>query len=234
MDIWQHIAPLRRNCWIPETHDGSGPLDGSKFSGIPWLSEREEWPACSNCDEPMQLFVQLNAEALPPEAGKPFGSGLLQMFYCTNQDPHCEAECDAWSAFGKSVLLRVIQPSGSPKQLGRSPVSDVIEPKSIVRWTAELDYPNGEECAKEGISLDDFDSDELDGFPRPGEKLLGWPAWVQGVEYPNCPDCGAQMTHLFQLDSNQNLDYMFGDVGCGHITQCRKHPQRLAFGWACC
>jgi hypothetical protein len=38
---------------------------------------------------------------------------------------------------------------------------------------------------------------------------------------------------LFQIDSEDNLPYMFGDAGCGHITQCPKHPHRLAFGWAC-
>ena len=58
-------------------------------------------------------------------------------------------------------------------------------------------------------------------FPHSGEKLGGWPMWVQSVEYPSCPECGAEMTLLFQIDSERNLPYMFGDVGCGHITLMR-------------
>ena len=71
-------------------------------------------------------------------------------------------------------------------------------------------------------------------FPKTGDKLLGWPAWVQGIEYPECPVCSDSMKFIFQIDSEDNLDYMFGDVGCAHITQCEKHPERLAIAWACC
>lgn len=67
-----------------------------------------------------------------------------------------------------------------------------------------------------------------------GDKLGGWPAWVQGVEYPDCPRCGARMALLFQLDSEENVPWMFGDVGCGHVTRCPAHPDEVAFGWACC
>ncbi|BAY43233.1 hypothetical protein SAMD00079811_08120 [Scytonema sp. HK-05] len=34
-------------------------------------------------------------------------------------------------------------------------------------------------------------------------------------------------------DSQNNLPFMFGDVGCGHITQCKTHKTQVAFGWAC-
>ena len=77
--------------------------------------------------------------------------------------------------------------------------------------------------------------DELSeaGYPRGGDKLAGYPMWVQGVEYPNCPVCNEQMRLLFQIDSNDNLPYLFGDAGCGHITQCKTHKDQIAFGWAC-
>jgi hypothetical protein len=37
---------------------------------------------------------------------------------------------------------------------------------------------------------------------------------------------------IFQLESHQNLWYMFGDDGCGHITGCPDHPDELAFTWS--
>jgi hypothetical protein len=67
-----------------------------------------------------------------------------------------------------------------------------------------------------------------------GDKLAGWPAWVQNVEYLECPRCGRRMIHVFQVDSEDNVPFMFGDSGCGHITQCPEHKEIVAFAWACC
>ena len=66
-----------------------------------------------------------------------------------------------------------------------------------------------------------------------GDKLAGYPHWVQGVEYPNCPECNRRMELAFQLDSEDHLPFMFGDVGCGPITQCPEHKEVVTFGWAC-
>lgn len=89
---------------------------------------------------------------------------------------------------------------------------------------------------KVGLQLSDGERDELsaEAFPLNGEKLLGWPCWVQGPEYPSCPECGERMEMLFQIDSEQNVPWMFGDMGIAHITQCPRHRGQLAFGWACC
>jgi uncharacterized protein YwqG len=83
----------------------------------------------------------------------------------------------------------------------------------------------------EGIAADDL-AERL-SVAEPGDKLGGWPYWIQGVEYPACPVCQAEMHMVFQLDSNDNLDFMFGDVGTGHITQCPVHKSVVTFSWAC-
>ena len=107
--------------------------------------------------------------------------------------------------------------------------------KLIEGWRELDDYPNAEEGELLGIELTDDQWETLgaEGRPGTGDKLAGYPAWVQGVEYPNCLVCGASMRLVFQIDSEDNLPFMFGDVGCGHITQCKTHPEQLAFGWAC-
>ncbi len=66
-----------------------------------------------------------------------------------------------------------------------------------------------------------------------GDKLAGWPVWVQGMEHPSCPRCGRRMWLVFQLDSEDHLPFMFGDMGTGHLTQCPEHLEVVAFGWAC-
>ena len=41
---------------------------------------------------------------------------------------------------------------------------------------------------------------------------------------------------MFSVDAEteDHVPYMFGDAGCGHITQCRERLDVVAFGWACC
>lgn len=228
------LQQFKRACWLPVLEDGDGEVTASKFAGTPYLADGESWPECPNCNNPIQLFLQLNSEDLPGESGKPWGDGLLQFFYCTNSNPHCEVDCGAWAAFAKSVVVRVVPAGASGSRYSDSPVLNAFPPKLITGWNTADDFPNWEEFKDLGVDLDDGDGDKLsETYPRGGEKLLGWPAWVQGLEYPNCPECDSVMQLVFQIDSEMSLPYMFGDVGIGHITQCPNHTSITGFGWAC-
>ncbi len=76
----------------------------------------------------------------------------------------------------------------------------------------------------------------------PGDKLLGWPVWSQGVEYPHCPDCQKQMEILVQINNDGHgagspgygsaLGQVFAGDGNGHISYCPEHGQ-MTFAWAC-
>ncbi|MCR8633530.1 YwqG family protein [Paenibacillus radicis (ex Xue et al. 2023)] len=229
------LKQVEKKAWIPETTEGDGSNLASKFSGIPFLSKNESYPICQNCNKPMQLFVQLNLSELPQEFQTSVGinKGLLQMFYCLSDDPICEVECEAYFPFSKSTLLRIIEPTND----GRSDidVSKFYPAMTIFSWNEIADYPNIEEMNEMGLSFTDEEESELYESlnPASGDKLGGYPSWVQGVEYPNCPKCDEKMQLIFQIDSEINLPYMFGDSGCGHITQCKEHKEVLAFGWAC-
>ena len=41
------------------------------------------------------------------------------------------------------------------------------------------------------------------------------------------------MRLVFQLDSEDNLPFMFGDLGIGHITQCPTRLHVVTFHWHC-
>ncbi|MCI5192749.1 MAG: DUF1963 domain-containing protein [Candidatus Electrothrix sp. AU1_5] len=237
--LLKKISNFARSTFVPITEDMDGEYDSSKFSGIPWLSQNEEWPICPNCHKPLNFFMQLNLKDLPTMshlAQLHDSEGLVQLFYCTNEDPHCESECEAFLPFSNSVVVRLVDIAGKkPQKIEESPVVGAFSPKRIVTWEKEKDYPDYQELAENNVELTEDEEDvycelELTVF---GDKLSGWPAWVQGVEYPNCPECGETMQILFQIDSEDHLPYMFGDVGCGHITVCPRHPHQLAFGWAC-
>ncbi|MEM9769323.1 MAG: pentapeptide repeat-containing protein [Cyanobacteria bacterium P01_D01_bin.71] len=67
-----------------------------------------------------------------------------------------------------------------------------------------------------------------------GDKLAGWPHWVQDVEYPKCPECDRLMdTLVFEFASDDHIPYLWGDVGTGYILQCPDHKEQVAFLWQC-
>lgn len=240
LKFWQKtvpaaIKPFLRTAWKPQVTDGDASPKDSKFSGIAWLAKDESWPVCQNCGQPMPLFLQLNLERLPDALHSEFGNGLLQLFYCINSEPHCESECEVFFPFTQGKLVRIIEPEGEFHSIEMPEIGHYFPPKRITGWEEMEDYPNWEEGQEHGITLSDHQWDTLAkrDFPHAGDKLAGWPCWIQKVEYPNCPICNTRMQLVFQLDSNDHLPYMFGDLGCGHITQCPTHKAQLAFAWAC-
>lgn len=228
------VLSLRRSAWKPLVRMADGSITDSKFSGTPYLKADEEHPKCRNCGKPLQLFVQLNLDRLPAAVMNEYGSGLLQLFYCIGEDPLCEVECEAFFPFSESVLVRIVESESEVSNVGSAPENS-FPPKLITGWEEIVDYPGWEEAETLGVEFEEGDWDQLfeSGFPQGGDKLAGYPMWVQSIEYPDCPVCGEQMRLVFQIDSEDNLPYMFGDVGCGHITQCENHKSQLAFGWAC-
>lgn len=235
----EKLAPFKRTAYIPTTavkpHSFS---THSKIGGYPYLRNEQDWPVCPNCKKNMQLFVQLNLAELPTQQE----DGLIQLFYCTNSGLLCEGEMQAYIPFSKSVVCRKIAIEGS--SASTKPVLDeLFEEKHITSWTAKDDYPSQEEYESLNIDLDIYDDvfediymlmeERETGLPLDGDKLFGWPHWIQSLEYPYDRVHKVRMELLFQLDSEVNLPFMFGDVGVGHLTQSPKNPNELGFGWAC-
>ena len=171
------VAAHKRVAWIPEAVDGDGAPSESKFSGLAFIPVDQEWPKCGNCDQPMQLFVQINSAELPDEAREYLATGILQLFYCTNWDEECEFECDAFLPFSRASLVRIIEP-GDASPIVISPVKDSFPPKRITGWHSVVDYPHWLEWELMGVHLTDSEHDQIcdSHAPAGGEKLGGWPA----------------------------------------------------------
>lgn len=110
----------------------------------------------------------------------------------------------------------------------------MFPPRRITGWARVDDYPDAEELESMGATLEVPTWEAYDGqdLPRGGDKLLGWPAWVQGVDYASCPRCGTRMEQLVQLTSEGNLPWRIGDMGTCHVLQCPAHHDALSFTWA--
>jgi uncharacterized protein YwqG len=249
-----------RNAWRPiisSTQDGD-----SYFGGVPTFSSSNEWPICKNCHHPMQFLLQLNLESLPEKFNAAVRNGIIQLFVCDyypnpnekwdpvyNPMPSC---CKTWEPFSGTHEIRFFS---SKVSIRCSDEVQALHTKIIIGWEEMYDFPHYEEhenfgmfcdynfddkqvtvdCPELNIYLEDIDLDVFSSIlvTHEGDKLGGWPYWVQSPEYPDCPECKSQMELLIQIDSEHNLSYLFGDAGCAHLTQCRNHPHILAFGWAC-
>jgi uncharacterized protein YwqG len=241
-----------RKAWKPVVREGDDEVV-SHFGGSPMMKRDEPWPACATCGEPLRLFLQVDLRSLPPgfDASAGPAAGLLQLLYCSTDDGGCET----WRPFSGTHVVRILN---EPHHRMPHPAGvEAFPTKAIDGWNELVDFPHPEDhrelgvdysydfkarrvtvrCPEIGLEIRDLPIDmgvaELVSNAEPGDKLGGWPAWVQGPEYPACPTCGARMGLVFQLDSEDNLPTMFGDLGCGHITQCPTHRDVLAFGWAC-
>ena len=231
----EKLIEFKRTAFIPATKSNKATFsDKSKFGGLPYLRDEKDWPVCPNCKKNMQLFVQLNLKELPEKKE----NGLAQLFYCTTSEPFCESDMEAFFPFSKSVECRIIETESESVQIEPN-LDELFEEKLITRWTSKDDYPHFEEYHQLGIELELEDDvyelmEEREiGLPIEQDKLYGWPYWVQSVEYPFDRKTETQMELLFQLGSEDNLPYMFGDAGIGHLTQSPDNKEELGFGWAC-
>lgn len=226
-ELRPEIRALVRPAWKPIVESEEGTPGATRFGGRPGLLSGETWPACGNCGKPMLFFLQVNLGEAPGS----FGSGLLQFFYCIDVD----SDCNEYEPFSRIQRVRIVDPVqvAVPREL---PKVDLFPARRVFELTELEDLPNLDEMCELGVELskDDERSMETLKLPVGGDKLGGWPAWVQNVEYPKCPECDSTMRTVFQLESEDNVPYMWGDVGNGHITQCVQHPDVLAFSWACC
>jgi uncharacterized protein YwqG len=222
------LAKHKRTAWKPITEEGDGGIFSSKFSGLPYLAKNEDWPRCKRCNKEMAFFLQLNLETLPNELQQSYGEGLLQLFYCTNRT------CNDADAFSPCHLIRLIEVNTIVSN-ARPSRPQTIATKKIIGWQPSDDYPAWDEW--EALGFEHFSEEAIeateDMTAQDGDKLSGWIYSVQGFLPPACPKCEKNTELVFQVDSNKNLDFMFGDAGCGRITQCPEHKEVLAFSWEC-
>lgn len=229
----------RRTGWLPELGDaGADTPQGSRFGGRPWLPTGVTWPVCPGCGKTMHLLVQLAVDTLPEDTAlssrNPLPAGtLLQLFYCTSDDPLCEDDLESYAPFGRAVVGRFV-PNG-PGALGETADIEAFPARPVTGWRRMPDLPGSTEADELDIELSDEQYDALleQNPDTRRTKWRGWPQWVQSVEYPECRTCGTRMTYLLQLDSNDPLPVQFGDLGNGHLSVCPVHPEEISFHWAC-
>lgn len=228
--VKRKMRKFTRTCWRPKPGKGYDPnptaLGWDWFGGWPIMLPKEEWPQCSSCRSSLSFAVQFKLENLP-EKHPLQGQGLFQFFFCQ--------EC-----IDDVVIRRLTEPE---EQLvhGEEQAPEDVEKfrhKRIGGWykkTLDLPYnePDNPGIVKAKESLEPEEESVLWTMNLSGDKLGGYPCWIQHNEYPHCSDCSERMELLLQLDSNDHLYFTWGDNGAAWIFQCPEHPDRFAFVWQC-
>ncbi|SEG48823.1 Ankyrin repeat [Thermomonospora echinospora] len=215
------LADQARTAWTPRLSTAAAPGDPSCFGGLPWLRQGEEWPCCARCQAPLTFVVQVDLGRTPKAAREIFGEGLLQLFHCTTCMP---------SAVTDIRQVRVIDPAGTAVPDAVPDKAEIFPARPIVGWGhAVKDYPYRD--GDESVLLPE-ERGAAFRLNRQGDKLGGWPNWVQDANYPTCPQ-GAphRMTQLvLQICSGEGVPHTWGDNGLGFVVRCPKH-RRVGFDW---
>jgi hypothetical protein len=210
------LESLRRVCFEPLLEAGDGSPADPKMGGTP-LGDP---PVCKGCKQTMVLLLQLDPRLLP-EGAPLAGKVPVQIFHCGRND--CDYGDVTFAPGGTGVVLRAAKESKKPRgAVAKGQAS------RIVGWKATSDLPGGGDV--DGLELDAKQLRLMRSErSREGDKLGGYPSWIQSPNTPSCPTCDQPMRFVFQLTARL-VD--FGDSGLGYVHQCAKHPAKLAFSWS--
>lgn len=210
----------------------AAPLGASKLGGAPDMPPEFEWPHYN--ETPLSFLAQINLsevkpydlENLLPEAG------MLYFFCTTDEIPWGDAEeWGRWRVYYyDGDLKRIIStapPPALPKE-GQFPEIPLY-PELIYTlpdWTEELEFVAPEFYRQLNESESDaYHNLRWDLIPDPRHWMLGYHAAIQsaanieaaqemyGLSYEMAQIRAQELTLLLQIDSDEDADMMWGDVG---------------------
>ena len=231
-DILSILKKSKRIAFIPQTEEKQAAYTTeSKFGGLPYLNKESDWCICSGCNRPMSLFVQLNLEETPIKYAN--NKGLLQVFYCTTLT--CNLANENYVPFNAGVVVRRLEVNTEQCAiLTQLPDGLMIFPENrINKWSKVEDYPHPESYHTLDIIWNETTNDILEDFEPAieGDKIGGYPAFVQGHQIVFDPEDNTPYTFLMQIDSQDNLPFMFGDMGRAYVCYHPQKPDKLALFW---
>lgn len=155
---------------------------GTRTGGLPLVPAGFEWPVCRTCKGPMQFLAQISLADLAEEPG------YLAIFMCQN-DP---GSCDEWDPEAGGNHAAVLPIDGltvaTPPPTGVTQLPEVSA-------TSHTDVESGYKDARK--SYGDAVRDVLG-------QLGGEPDWIQGDEWPVCPECEVLMDFVVQLEEGHD------------------------------
>jgi uncharacterized protein YwqG len=240
--IADKVVSLARPCMRMETlptADAAIPAAATKFGGMPDLPPTFHWPRWNA--QPLAFLGQIDLASLSARAccASLPATGVLSFFYDSQQstwgfDPE---DVDSWHVyhFEDTTLQRHAMPATLPYEARSCPCKLAFE--------EVLSFPSWESLFIQHLRLSDDERDRYMDFEdanevyaRPAHQILGHPQEIQGEMQLECQlasngfYCGthdvyedpraSQLEHsacewtlLLQCDSDDNVGWMWGDLG---------------------
>lgn len=215
----------------------------TKFGGIPYMEQGDEWTACGGCDEPLSFIFQCNLAECPHSSSR----GLFTFFYCHSCSSWGDIPPDVENAWivhrydspDASKAAKIDDQTSEDVRLNKC-ACDLVVAKSLPDWEGVNDL--GPAIAK--LSAKQNKEEPWAAYQAAAIELLGsesdmrtqisgYPMWVQGAEPIECEECGEFMRLLAQIDSEEKAGLMWGDSGMVYLFECPEHPSAVQMRLQC-
>ncbi|SEQ73289.1 Uncharacterized protein YwqG [Amphritea atlantica] len=208
----------------------------TKFGGSPYAEAGDTWPSCPTCKKELTFINQIHDE---------IEQQLFVFYYCN--------ECFPWGLGDEEKgqwLVRLYDEPSSSKivniarasndEFAPTPCKVITSPVEVLPDWEGLDSASDELsdlCCK--INDDSPWEEYEEAVERAGclndyaTLLGGYPRFVQGEAGPVCPECNSQMIFYAQIDSENEANIMWGDVGLVYFFRCPEHKNQFQLELQC-
>jgi uncharacterized protein YwqG len=223
----------------------------SKVGGRPYFPKGAQWP-CTPEGQPLFFLAQLNFAEMPPLP--PFPERGIVQFFIHDDDLYGMDFDDGENPDTFRVLFHA-EPAQDTADQQPTPEALLRDYDDLLPHHPDECYPLHFERAEEPAGMTDYrfyqhfgsdffrqfgekEWDVMDAFGkalRPqGHKVGGYAYFTQ--DDPRRPE--DPMLLLFQLDSDEGMDLMWGDMGVGHFFIREKDLlardfSRVLYDWDC-
>ena len=184
----------------------------SWFGRVRLALPHETWPVSGG--KPMLPLAQFNLAEMPYRPENLSDIALITVFIDGDELPYETKNGDGWLLRAYHTMERLV-----PTQ-DQAPDSH-IEPHPL-RWELIEDYPTADEASDLGVP-DLMNEDQDEGYAelfecQQGTKIGGWPFGAQGtVEWRPSDRHAFEPEYVFQIDSEGEARWMWGDAGFGYF-----------------
>lgn len=208
----------------------------TKFGGLPYAETGDAWPSCPTCKKELTFINQIYDE---------IEQQLFVFYYCNECFPWglCDEEKGQW-------LVKLYKEPSSRKiaEITRASNDEFAPtPCKVITSSVEVlpDWEGLDSASEEVSDLcckinDDSPWEEYEeAVERTGclndyaTLLGGYPRFVQGEAGPACPECNSEMIFYAQVDSEDEANIMWGDVGLVYFFRCPEHKNQFQLELQC-
>lgn len=201
----------------------------SRLGGRPKVAPEFSWPATEG--RPLYLLTVLQLAALAPE--DPTGllpkRGYLDLFFDVGAPDLPTGLCPAQAFHVEHSDVEIFEERPTPAGAEQYPAV-AVEPANQLSLPHHREPEVAELAERYGSKLRRFHDEYIEAAGVPRHRMFGWPDLVDGPMHAALPKYrGATWQLLAQLDSDDELDWSWGNVGRLYLWVPRSDLRKARF-----